>query len=72
MWVLVSVFESKDVYTFKRNTVPEYLFSTSAYSETATSMEAEPPEVAPFCVTFNSVTQCQMCFLSQQKLRYVP
>jgi hypothetical protein len=44
---------------------PEYLFSTSACSETTCtiSMERAPPNVALVSVTSTSVTNPQICFL---------
>jgi hypothetical protein len=42
--------------------VPEYLFSTSASSETITSVETAPPNVALDFVNCTSVTNSQNVF----------
>ena len=59
MWVWCKCFDSRSIYPFKRNKVPEYLFSTSPRSETATSIETTPPKVALDFVPSASVTNSQ-------------
>jgi len=52
----VSAFECTGIYLFNRNKVPLYLFSISETSETITSMETAPPNMALICVPSTSVT----------------
>ena len=60
--MLVLVFESTGIYPFNSNTVPEYLFSTSASNETTTSMETAPQNLALICGHSTSVTNSQNVF----------
>ena len=55
----VSTFESTGIYPFNPNEVPEYIFSSPDTSETITSMERAPPNMAPVCVISTSVTTLQ-------------
>jgi hypothetical protein len=59
LWVLVSVLLSQRVFSLSTGSVPEYLFSVSDTSETITSMETAPPNMALVCVPSVAVTNSQ-------------
>jgi hypothetical protein len=56
---LCKCFESNCVCPFQRNTVPEFLFSTSACSESTNSMETASPKMALICVNSTSANSSQ-------------
>jgi len=58
----ISAFESKGIYPFNRNKVPEYLFSSPDTSETITAMERALPNMTPVCVKSTTVTTLQNVF----------
>ena len=55
----VSAIESRGIYPLNHNRVHEYLFSISATSETTTSMNTAPPNMALVCVPSCLVTNSQ-------------
>ena len=55
----VSVLASMVIYSSNRNRMPEYFFSVSDSSETTTSMETAPPNMAPICVPSTSGTNSE-------------
>jgi hypothetical protein len=57
--VVLNAFDSKVIYPFNRKRVPEYLFAISGTSETITSMEKAPPNMAMICISSTSVTNLQ-------------
>ena len=55
----VNVLASMCNYSSNRNRMPEYFFSVSDSSETTTSMETAPPNMAPICVPSTSGTNSE-------------
>jgi len=55
----LSAFESTGIYPFRRNKVPEYMFSSPDTSETITVTERAPPNMVPVCVISTSITTFQ-------------
>ena len=55
----VSVLAPMGNYSSNRNRMPEYFFSVSDSSETTTSTETAPPNMAPICVPSISRTNCE-------------
>ena len=55
----ISYFESTGIYSFKRNRVPEILFSIYDDSETVTYMQTAPLNLSLVCVPCTSVAKSQ-------------
>jgi len=62
----ISAFDSTRIYHYNRE--PGHLFSISATSDSTTSMETAPPNMALVCASLLQSSTLKTCYLSRQNI----